>query len=263
MTIYLSVISHHNHEELKRCLKPEHLGSPTIKPVLTDNLPEPATASYCRHHHIDYIANKAPQGFGANHNQAFKYCRKELGMNTSEDWFVIANPDLICSRGVIEALVKTGEALNAQIVAPNLYKDTEFIQQENSVREFPYIWDILPSFFRKGHSTRTQERGQVDWASGALLAFKASLFDKLAGFDEKYFLYYEDVDICWRANRLLKTSPIYAPEAKAVHAGQRKSHGILNRHFLWHLKSLLRFSYIRCLTFLAGCHVLQHKKEQL
>src|SRR5690625_6433863 len=64
-------------------------------------------------------------------------------------------------------------------------------------------------------STRTTIKRQdinahchVDWASGAFLVFEAELYAELGGFDERYYLYCEDVDICWRARHLDRKSVV-------------------------------------------------------
>ena len=56
----------------------------------------------------------------------------------------------------------------------------------------------------------------VDWAAGSFLLFKASLFRKLGGFDPGYFMYCEDIDICWRAQKLFNQQLLFNPNIKAA-----------------------------------------------
>jgi hypothetical protein len=56
------------------------------------------------------------------------------------------------------------------------------------------------------------------FASGAALAVKKEVFESLRGFDEMFFLYHDDVDLCWRA-RLKGITVLTAPQAKCVHSG--------------------------------------------
>ena len=63
---------------------------------------------------------------------------------------------------------------------------------------------------------------QVDWVSGALMLIRRETFDALGGFDERFFLYWEDADFCRRA-ALAGWSTWYAPVAEVVHRTARAS----------------------------------------
>jgi GT2 family glycosyltransferase len=65
------------------------------------------------------------------------------------------------------------------------------------------------------------------------------VFAALGGFDERYFMYYEDVDLCARV-REAGLDVRLDPAARAVHAAQRDSHR-RPRYLAWHLRSMLRF----------------------
>lgn len=76
------------------------------------------------------------------------------------------------------------------------------------------------------------------WLAGMFLAFPAAAFRRIGGFDERFFLYCEDYDICVRlvldCRQLLKV-----PTARVIHAAQRDSHRSV-RHLRWHLQSLAK-----------------------
>jgi GT2 family glycosyltransferase len=67
----------------------------------------------------------------------------------------------------------------------------------------------------------------------------SKIFAQVAGFDERYFLYYEDVDFCARL-RLLGYDIVLCPQAKVFHYAQRDSHDSF-KYFVWHVRSMLRF----------------------
>jgi N-acetylglucosaminyl-diphospho-decaprenol L-rhamnosyltransferase len=80
----------------------------------------------------------------------------------------------------------------------------------------------------------------ADWVVGMFMLFTSDAFRVLKGFDEKYFMYYEDVDICargWRAGHKV----LVCPNLKIVHEGRRKSRRI-PQHLLWHLQSFKKYS---------------------
>ncbi|ROQ20067.1 hypothetical protein EDC38_0660 [Marinimicrobium koreense] len=261
MTVYISVVSHEDTLEIIHDLQPHRLKSPEHQIVILDNCPAQELKTYASEHNLTYLANEKIQGFGANHNKVFHYCQHMLDMDIENDWFIILNPDLECDREAIEHLIDDMRATGAKIGAPNIFKDRKFEEHEESVRRFPYLWELVTSYlFRKnrtGVDRCTDRACEVDWASGACLAFSASTFKALGGFDERYFLYYEDVDFCWRARHLLGEKTYYVPGAKMVHRGKRASHTLNNRHLWWHLTSALRFAWVRAKTALLGVDSLK------
>lgn len=82
----------------------------------------------------------------------------------------------------------------------------------------------LGKFFGIRKSPNTISK--VDWVSGGCMMVKKSLFKKLSGFDESYFMYIEDMDLCFRANKLEFATYFY-PDVKVFH----KELGSGNRSF--------------------------------
>jgi len=76
----------------------------------------------------------------------------------------------------------------------------------------------LPKNIRKNNLLPLEADGPqaVDWVTGAFMGFSRELFERVGGFDEDYFMYYEDVDFCLRARRAGAQS-YFLPSAKAVH----------------------------------------------
>lgn len=101
---------------------------------------------------------------------------------------------------------------------------------------------------------RVLGRGEtrVDWVNAACLVLPRSVWHQLGGFDETYFMYCEDVDLCLRL-RLLGFALALAP-ARVVHAGQHASHRRW-RHLRWHVQSLLRLW--RSPVFKQACRLLR------
>jgi len=90
-----------------------------------------------------------------------------------------------------------------------------------------------------GISFGSSEPRAVDWASGACLLARTDLMRRLGGFDEGYFLYYEDEDLC---RRVWETGSevVFFPHARATHAGGASTHDFAH---VWPelYRSLLRF----------------------
>jgi N-acetylglucosaminyl-diphospho-decaprenol L-rhamnosyltransferase len=80
------------------------------------------------------------------------------------------------------------------------------------MRQFPNVFDavghatlgrVWPTnpFTRRYRETDPAPDGTTDWVSGSCLIVRRSLFEELGGFDERYFMFAEDMDLCWRAKR--------------------------------------------------------------
>ena len=113
---------------------------------------------------------------------------------------------------------------------------------EDSARRFPTAASLLKNALsEKLQPDYSVDRGtqEVDWVAGMFMLFRAGDFRSVGGFDEAYFLYYEDVDLCRRL-RSAGSRVSYAPSAEVVHDARRASRRN-PRLALHHLKGALRF----------------------
>ncbi|GGX60245.1 glycosyltransferase [Saccharospirillum salsuginis] len=260
MALYVSIVSHEHTDDILDGLQPHRLRAAGIQVVIKDNRPDTRLKAYCAHHNIQYLTNGDDQGFGHNHNDNYTYCRSQLGLKP-DDWFIVLNPDVRVAPETLLDMVATMRSRQIRLAAPNLFKDTDHRIYEGSIRVFPYPWDFITSFLLKSRRTTVDRKAiteptSVDWASGAFLAFRADLFERLGGFDERYFLYCEDIDICWRALHLEGEATYYLPDIKATHDGRRDSRKAANLYLLWHVTSAVRFSWVRMRTWLQGSKAL-------
>lgn len=256
MAIFIAIISHDHTREIIEELKPGLINAQEgVTVVLKGNKPCKELQSYCQQHRIDYLENSSQQGFGHNNNDIFLYCRIKYNMKDS-DLFVVLNPDVIVDPTVFHKLDKIMRNRNVRLAAPNLFRDEQLKILESSIRKFPMPWDFVTSFILKSNKTAVKRQHinnpvAVDWASGAFLAFRAGLYKKLSGFSPKYYLYCEDIDICWRAKVLFDEPTWYIPNIKAVHKGHRQSHSVFSKYIRWHICSAYRFSrqYLNWMIF--------------
>jgi GT2 family glycosyltransferase len=79
--------------------------------------------------------------------------------------------------------------------------------------------------------------------AGMFMLFRSEVFRRLGGFDERYFMYYEDADLCARLRRL-GHDVRRVPSSRVVHHARRTRHWI-PRYLLWQLASMLRFLWSR------------------
>lgn len=129
-------------------------------------------------------------------------CRLSRG-----DWFLLLNPDMTLSEGFADSVLELAERVtttdpHAGIIGFHL-RNSDGSQQLSS-GPFPTLTSTLlrlalPRKQRKYQSTRSLERCRVPWVTGCCLLMRRKCLEELAGLDEDYFLYYEDVDLCLRA----------------------------------------------------------------
>ncbi|MND36925.1 Rhamnosyltransferase WbbL [compost metagenome] len=241
--LYISVISHgHGNiiEELS-CLNKLSVYS-DISVTIKDNLGDKHLYDFCCKNNINYISNFPNKGFGENNNIVFN----SIGELNANDYFVVINPDVNVSIDTLRDAVLLMKHKNAQLGTINLYRDVSYSIYDNSIRKFPGLIDFVRSFLGfKNNSIIDKsviaDNQYVDWAAGSFLVFSPGLYKKLGGFNEKYFMYCEDVDICWRAKELTGKGVLYMPKLKGVHYAQHDNRKFFSKHFLWHSISALRF----------------------
>ena len=176
------------------------------------------------------INNKNPKGFGANHNAAF--------VRSTSDFFCVINPDIELIDNPFPALLAALSGSDAVLMAPLIFNSLG--QLEDSFRYFPKVRHLFLRLFLSQHAKYPldchKDIDAIDWVAGMFMLFLSDDFKNVGGFDERFFLYYEDVDIC---TRLWKSGcPVMiCTKAKVVHDAQRNSHR--NLHYMkWHIASM-------------------------
>lgn len=173
------------------------------------------------------IENKANKGYGRACNQAIKIA--------SGKHILILNPDIILEKNTVDELLKyLEENKQAKIVSCKLKNSDGTIQ--DSFREFPTLFTLLKrqvqTRFRAKKITAEEINTptKVDWVSGALMLMRDKYY-----FDERFFMYFEDVDLCKTIGDVY-----YYPAVSATHIAKRESAKSL-KLVLWHAKSAIQY----------------------
>ncbi|MDO7085032.1 glycosyltransferase family 2 protein [Pseudocolwellia sp. AS88] len=243
MSIFISVVSHGHGELIKRLACLSKLAK-KFTVVVKINQKEPFLVQYLEENNIKYINEHYGIGFGHNNNVVYCYCKAHLSMK-NDDHFLVFNPDVISDEESIDQLIQLMLKDNIKAACVNLFKDSNYLISDNSIRNFPNFTQFVKSFLGMGNSSiinkdLVEKPIKIDWAAGSFLAFKASHYARLKGFDEGYFMYCEDIDICYRS-KLLDEPLIFYPQIKILHLAEHANRTILSKHFYWHLSSVVRF----------------------
>jgi N-acetylglucosaminyl-diphospho-decaprenol L-rhamnosyltransferase len=155
---------------------------------------------------VDVGAGDANTGFAAGMNR--------LLARSDAPWFLALNSDAWPEPGAIGALVAAGDAWpRAAAVAPRIERPDGSL--EHSTHPFPSARLAALLTVSGGHwlPRRVQDDlmlvggwahdrpRDVDWAVGAALLMRRAAIDEVGGFDERFFMYAEDLEWCWRARR--------------------------------------------------------------
>lgn len=244
MQVFIAVVSH-GHGKLIEELSCLDRLSKTFHVVVKSNVMgdslEKLTTDNNNAHWID---SQYDRGFAENNNIIFEYCIESLGM-TNGDIFVVLNPDVVIQAEELSLLINRMQEHDIKMSCINLYKDNDYILYDNSIRHFPTLTQFIKSFLLGKNDSVIDKASieqplEVDWAAGSFLAFKSSHYRDLGGFDDKYFMYCEDIDICYRSKKI-GVPLMYYPDVKAIHLAQHKNRNIFSKHFYWHIRSVIRF----------------------
>jgi N-acetylglucosaminyl-diphospho-decaprenol L-rhamnosyltransferase len=213
-TVALSVVSHGQNALVNALLADlARLRRADLRVLVTINVPDAhALENTCG---AEVIVNQTPAGFGANHNAAFH--------RSAAPFFCVVNPDIRLREDPFPTLAAPFEDPQVGITGPLVVGRED--RPEDSARRFPTAGSLLRKLLRGAAGPEYPvDRGalRVDWVAGMFMQFRSDAFRAARGFDERFFLYYEDVDICRRL-AALGYACVFQPAASVVHNARRAS----------------------------------------
>jgi len=191
--------------------------------VVVDSASTDGTLSSVEDLPVSTIALTENRGFGHACNVGFRH--------GDAPFVLFLNPDAHISEAAVRQLVKTATADSGiAAVAPRIFDEDGAL--DYSMRRFPrlrttfaqafFLHRVLPRAEWTDELVRDRDAysspGSPDWVSGACILVKRTVLDRLQGFDEQFFMYCEDIDLCRRI-RDLSLEISFDPEATVVHEG--------------------------------------------
>jgi len=229
--ITISLVSHGQGDMIISLIKSLLKNNEVEKIIVTLNIPE--TITLPKSSKILVIKNSKPIGFGHNHNNAFKLSKSRF--------FCVLNPDISFLKNPFPALISELRIHKASLVAPLIINPIGL--PEDNVRHFPTVSLLLRKLFfsTKGNIVLKSPNKSCspDWVAGMFMLFTKEGYHKVKGFDEGFFLYCEDIDLCarlWSENlKIIATN-----RATVIHDARRASRTNIV-YFAWHLLSMIRY----------------------
>lgn len=229
MKINASIVTYKtNQEELTNCLC--SLTQSRLDCIfIIDNSPSNELETFCsKFNKVVYIFNKQNIGYGAAHNIAIK---KSIESNV--DYHLVLNSDVYFDNGIIQCITKYMEDNQdvAQLIPNTIYPDGKL----------QYVVRLLPTpanlIFRRFLPKKMVEKMNyryllkfnehkfpmnVPFHMGCFMFFRTSAFKKVGIFDERFFMYTEDIDITRRMHKFYKT--MYFPDVTIIHSHKAASY---------------------------------------
>ncbi|WP_233188274.1 glycosyltransferase family 2 protein [Actinomyces qiguomingii] len=220
-TVRVVTVAYNPGEELERFL--DSLRTATVREpvvVIADNGTE--------HERVERAAQRyGARVVGDGNNRGYGAGANLAARDLTEDWLVVANPDIVWRPGSLDTLIEAGRTEpRAGCLGPRLLNPDGSVYP--SGRALPSlvggaghavlgrVWPSNP-FSAAYHGSNENVTHPVGWLSGACLLLPAAAWKRLGGFDEDYFMFFEDVDLGARVGRAGWLN-LQVPDAVVVHA---------------------------------------------
>jgi N-acetylglucosaminyl-diphospho-decaprenol L-rhamnosyltransferase len=223
--VTISIVSHGHGTYVSHLLDDLREAAARIdKVVVTRNIPQDdGLARLDLPFAVEFIDNPAPKGFGANHNAAFARCHSP--------WFLVLNPDLRMEGETIGKLLDQSTRASG-VIAPRVVEPAKAAPEPRRKHLTPL--EIMGRWIWSDY-----DAPRAEWVAGMFMLFRSAAFAGVRGFDEKFFMYVEDADICARL-RLAGWDVTVDESERVLHHAQRASDRNW-RALGWHWASLLRW----------------------
>lgn len=245
------VVSYNAESHLAACLQSIAAGG-VDDVVVVDNGSVDGSSALAGAAGARWVETGSNLGYGRAANYGVRALSSEPA--ASAQYLLICNPDLVVGTGAIEALLKVLDAdPSLGAVGPRISNPNGSLYP--SARSFPDLLDAMGHGLlglvapRNRFSRRYRlldwdhEDGvNVDWVSGACFLIRREAWDDVGGFDPAYFMYMEDVDLCWRLRRA-GWGVRYEPTAEVLHVQGVSAEMHPYRMLAAHHVSMWRFAW--------------------
>nr|WP_319493615.1 glycosyltransferase family 2 protein [uncultured Desulfobacter sp.] len=253
--ITVSIVSHNSKEDLMvlmptlvNCLK-----GLKAEILIVDNRSEDGSVGFLKkaYPRVSVVVNKVRKGYGANHNINLKKARGQ--------YIIFMNADIVLlGQTILQLKNFMDHTPSIGICCPNVFNEDKSLQFLN--KRYPTILDLFLRRFQflftkrfiqkrtryyEMRDTGYEQSTDVPFISGCFMFCRTRVIQAVNGFDERFFLYFEDVDLCRRIQKNAGT--VSCPDAEVIHRWERSAHKNI-KWFLVFVKSAVlyfnRWGYI-------------------
>ena len=246
----ITIVTYHNEEDVKNAVASieAHTPASISKQIyIVDNAEAPideAEAEKYRsltamYEDVTYLPTGKNLGFGKGHN----YVMEQL----DSKYHAIVNPDIILEEDAFSKLLAFMEQDDIGMSVPRMLDEKGELLAV--YRRELTVWDMFIRMFLKGAFKKRQayhtmqdadysKTFEVPFAQGSFLVVRTELFKQLGGFDDRFFMYMEDADLCKRVNEVSRL--YYCPDATVIHKWEKGSHKS-GKLFKIHVQSMIAY----------------------
>lgn len=214
--------------------------------IIVDNSPNSHLKDFVEaFKYTTYLFSGRNVGFGAGHNLAFQH------LTQKSDIHIIINPDTYFDgKEIRDFLLWLSENQAISLAVPQVFFPNGTLQY--TVRNIPTPMTLLKRRFNprgifdkfiskdEFRDANFKDATEIPFSHGCFFIFKTNVYEKLDGFDERFFMYMEDVDIFIRAKEFGKT--VINPNYKIYHE-YRKGSSKNSKLLFWHISSAIKFFF--------------------
>ena len=217
------VVTHNNEDTISACISSLHENG-VRGIVVIDNASSDGTAERLKNLPVKLLVNEQNKGFGAAVNHGFynllrpAEASSEGGQPAPYNLFLLLNPDAVLQPNSLSQAVQYMEN-NAKVGIIGLsLRDQAGNPEPHSFGNRVTLWSLFTRRFRRYELQITNYKlpALAGWVSGGAMLVRREVFEELKGFDEHFFLYWEDIDFCERA-RQVGWNVVVAPSAPVTH----------------------------------------------
>lgn len=192
------VVDYYAGDVLRNCVTTLQRERP-LAVVVVDNSTESATAQTLRNEDVTIVETLHNLGYGRAMNRGVAFA-------PASEFLILSNPDIEVHEGAVASLERfLDRHPGVALVGPTIVDSDGTLYP--SVRVFPNIFlaslhAVCAPWWPNNPFTRRYRRprrdGRIDWVSGAFFMVRREVLQDVGGFDERYFMFAEDMDLCWR-----------------------------------------------------------------
>lgn len=178
--------------------------SPEDSVYVADNASTDDSVAFITHHFpkVKIIQNKVNGGYARGYNEALQHVKADV--------YCLLNSDVAVTENWLSPVIKTfSENENIAVVQPKLldYKNQDYFEYSGAAGGFidqfgyPYCRGRVFDTIEKDEG-QYDDTAEVFWASGACFFIRKDIFEEAGKLDEDFFAHQEEIDLCWRVQKL-------------------------------------------------------------
>jgi len=263
MKLSIIIVSFNAKEFLKKCLESiyRYIDISAYEIIVVDNDSIDGSAKMVKKEFskVELIENSKNLGFAKAVNQGIREAKGEF--------IFLLNPDSEIKRGVLRKLIEFAEKNpDAGVVGVKLLNPDGSIQP--SIYHFPTIFRAIKEFWfgQRGayekYAPAGMEPVEVDAVTGAAMLISRKTIEKVGFFDERYFMYFEDLDYCRRVRKAgLKV--YYFPRAEIIHHHGKSAFSVGEKAYCWLCQSSKIYNGVLKHWFLTAAILIGQKWRKI